>query len=502
MDPSHPPTLVVKILSGGLAGLIKEFSDRDEILIGRDAAADVRLHPTEDAMVGRRHARILRASGEWQIEPIHDGGVWIGDRALVEPRVVSDGDVYRLGRNGPEFRVSLLDTTLVATVVSGRGERREAAHDGHGARSAPATRLRRAEFDPAEVEAAVRSEAGRRLRFVVPGVLVGVAAIATALYLATPRADPLAMSGSSIQREFGPSVFRAASTVLLRSGHADVGQSEWTRYWIRHGSAFAVALRGGYVYALTNHHVFGDPARADLDARGAREHLTGALLERWSADWSRFAAALAAFDGRRSEAGTDSTAMLRVARDRGVYLEEIVGSVELRADPDWRQVVVDGRYVPVEIVAADEPADVMLFRFRVPDRPIAPLRLREVRPDDRDTLSGLAVFILGYPGVGDLPHRRLADAMRGEPDVASGVVSNVKRDDEHRGASIQVTAPINEGNSGGPLFDAWGNAIGLNTWGPSKAEAEGVAYSVALSRGLEMLREHGLTPLDPIGVAP
>jgi S1-C subfamily serine protease len=60
-----------------------------------------------------------------------------------------------------------------------------------------------------------------------------------------------------------------------------------------------------------------------------------------------------------------------------------------------------------------------------------------------------------------------------------------------------VTAPINPGNSGGPLFDAWGAVIGINAWGPSKAEAEGVSYAIGVQPGIEMLRRRGIEPLAP-----
>ena len=69
--------IAVKILSGGRAGVIHEFERSTDVLIGRDADAHIRLHPTEDRMVGRRHARLFFLNDGWYIESLHDQGVLV-----------------------------------------------------------------------------------------------------------------------------------------------------------------------------------------------------------------------------------------------------------------------------------------------------------------------------------------------------------------------------------------------------------------------------------------
>ena len=48
--------------------------------------------------------------------------------------------------------------------------------------------------------------------------------------------------------------------------------------------------------------------------------------------------------------------------------------------------------------------------------------------------------------------------------------------------AIQTDAPINHGNSGGPLFDARGRVIGINAQIRSESgQAEGVGFAVPIN---------------------
>ncbi len=486
------PQISVKLLSGGMAGMMKEFEDTQEILIGRDADVHVRLHPTEDKMVGRRHARLYYLNQRWWIESTHRHGVLLWGEPLTAAMEVREGEIYQLGRDGPEFRVSIIDAAIPPTLVDTPGARGHRTHQP----------LRRAEFNPAEVTASIQRASRRTFRTVIVVGLIAVAAGALAFVIFVPRDSRFVMTGADIQRQYAGSVFRAASTVQFRCNAADIDQSQWSRYWISHGTSFVVGERDDWVYALTNNHVFGDSARANASSPSAAQLIArNLILERWPADWPIFAARLADFEARKRATDLrDTAAHTKIAVERYEYVDPIVQRCELLADDDqWRQVVVNGKFYPVEIVEFAVAEDLILFRFKRPDLAVSfdSLPLRVVTTDDQRNLSAQSVTILGFPGVGDLPLRSLSDAMLGRPDVAQGLLSNIKRDDRHGGFSIQVTAPINEGNSGGPLFDEQGNVIGINTWGPSKAEAEGVSYSIAVGSAVEMLRRHGITPRPP-----
>ena len=98
------------------------------------------------------------------------------------------------------------------------------------------------------------------------------------------------------------------------------------------------------------------------------------------------------------------------------------------------------------VAFTDNRNDLALVRIRVSD--IEPLRFREgkkgIRPAD-------AVVALGFPYSGLLAT---------SPQVTTGAVSALAglRDDTR---VLQLTAPIQPGNSGGPLLDLSGNVVGI-----------------------------------------
>jgi serine protease Do len=90
--------------------------------------------------------------------------------------------------------------------------------------------------------------------------------------------------------------------------------------------------------------------------------------------------------------------------------------------------------------------------------------------------------------------------------VTAGIVSARGRD---IGASayddfIQIDAPVNKGNSGGPTFDTEGNVIGVNTaiFSPSGGSV-GIAFAIpseTVSSVVTQLKEHGAVTRGWIGV--
>jgi serine protease Do len=90
--------------------------------------------------------------------------------------------------------------------------------------------------------------------------------------------------------------------------------------------------------------------------------------------------------------------------------------------------------------------------------------------------------------------------------VTAGIVSARGRD---IGASayddfIQIDAPVNKGNSGGPTFDVEGNVIGVNTaiFSPSGGSV-GIAFAIpanTVKSVISQLKEHGMVTRGWIGV--
>jgi S1-C subfamily serine protease len=97
-----------------------------------------------------------------------------------------------------------------------------------------------------------------------------------------------------------------------------------------------------------------------------------------------------------------------------------------------------------------------------------------------------------------------------ENSLAVGVVSATQRSIESLTSqynlvdAIQVDAPINHGNSGGPLFDAHGRVIGINAQIRSDSgNAEGVGFAVPINaarRSMEQLLATGKVSYAYVGI--
>jgi Do/DeqQ family serine protease len=132
----------------------------------------------------------------------------------------------------------------------------------------------------------------------------------------------------------------------------------------------------------------------------------------------------------------------------------VEGTTEIRV------ATKDGKEYPAELVGKDERRDLAMISFRTTDSyPLATL-------GDSDTVRvGDWAIAMGNP--------------LGEQfsfSVTMGIVSAVGRTGGPGGNIndfIQTDAPINQGNSGGPLVNIRGEIIGINTWIASNASGGG-----------------------------
>src|SRR5262245_15107507 len=107
----------------------------------------------------------------------------------------------------------------------------------------------------------------------------------------------------------------------------------------------------------------------------------------------------------------------------------------------------DGRDLPADIIGSDEPTDIAVLRVRGGGR------FQYVTFDDASHVRvGDWVVAVGNPfGL--------------DGTATAGIVSAMGRRDAGSSAYVdymQIDAPINRGNSGGPTFDLHGNVIGVN----------------------------------------
>jgi serine protease Do len=146
----------------------------------------------------------------------------------------------------------------------------------------------------------------------------------------------------------------------------------------------------------------------------------------------------------------------------------------------------DGKIHKAKVIGTDPRTDLALIKVEGGPFPY-------VKLSDKQPRIGDWVLAVGNPfGLGGT--------------VTAGIVSARGRD---IGASayddfIQIDAPVNKGNSGGPSFDTEGNVIGVNTaiYSPSGGSV-GIAFDIpadTVKSVIQQLREHGSVTRGWIGV--
>jgi serine protease Do len=124
----------------------------------------------------------------------------------------------------------------------------------------------------------------------------------------------------------------------------------------------------------------------------------------------------------------------------------------------------DGKTYPAKVIGVDQRTDLALIKVDGSNFPY-------VKLSDRAPRVGDWVIAVGNPfGLGGTVTAGIVSA-RGR-DIGSGPYDDY----------IQIDAPVNKGNSGGPTFDVDGNVIGVNTaiFSPSGGSV-GIAFAIPAS---------------------
>ena len=153
----------------------------------------------------------------------------------------------------------------------------------------------------------------------------------------------------------------------------------------------------------------------------------------------------------------------------------------------------DGDRIPGSIVGWDLFNDIGLVKVDPKDHAVAPVPLG----DSSRVVVGEPVAAIGSP-------------FGQESSLAVGVVSATERSIDSLTSAydvsdaIQIDAPINHGNSGGPLLDARGRVIGINAQIRSDSgTAEGVGFAIPINsarRSMEQLISTGKVAYAYLGV--
>ena len=146
-------------------------------------------------------------------------------------------------------------------------------------------------------------------------------------------------------------------------------------------------------------------------------------------------------------------------------------------------VFMDGSTLEAEVIGSDEATDLALLKVN-PSSALPYLDFAE----SSEPIPGEWAIALGNPF-------GLFEAA--EPTVTVGVVSGVGRDFQPRENRIyrdmiQTDAAINQGNSGGPLLNALGDVIGVNTFiytSSTGGGSIGLGFAVPSSKARDIIEE-------------
>lgn len=168
---------------------------------------------------------------------------------------------------------------------------------------------------------------------------------------------------------------------------------------------------------------------------------------------------------------------------------------------EYSAILSDGSEFPVEVLSADMLNDVAFVKIQKDKGKTGAKKVSTFKPvefGDSDSLQvGQKVLAIGY-ALGEF-----------ENTVTAGIVSakgrNIRASDgrsyqEDLFGLIQVDAPINFGNSGGPLVNLEGQVVGLNA---AVASGQGIGFAIPINDVkpiLESLQKYGKIVRPWLGV--
>jgi S1-C subfamily serine protease len=149
----------------------------------------------------------------------------------------------------------------------------------------------------------------------------------------------------------------------------------------------------------------------------------------------------------------------------------------------------DGTTKSGVVLGADSNNDLAVVKIEGNDFPTVPLG------SSKDLQVGDDVVAVGY-----------ALGLQGQPTVTTGVVSATGRtlDEPFIGDAIQTDAAINFGNSGGPLVNADGEVVGINTLIPDPSQYAGIGWAISIDSAkpiIDDLEKFGSVKLAYLGVS-
>ena len=164
---------------------------------------------------------------------------------------------------------------------------------------------------------------------------------------------------------------------------------------------------------------------------------------------------------------------------------------------DLRVLIEDTAFRQATVVSTDPRRDLAMLRICCSSEWTA------VEFKDTDDMHpGDEVIAIGYaqPGLlGPYKFKPGRDIVHGAATITRGIISAFRYDQFMDAQLIQHDAPINGGNSGGPLLSRDGRVVGINTLSLVAVEIEGLHFAVLETTVQERIRLWDLGPSASFG---
>jgi hypothetical protein len=161
------------------------------------------------------------------------------------------------------------------------------------------------------------------------------------------------------------------------------------------------------------------------------------------------------------------------------------------SDSTWPARGGGPRCLNASVHSADPALDLAVLFIGASDLPYVAL-------GDSDVLrSGQGVNALGYPFGRALEVGRVsAPDLVPEISTSQGTISALRADDTGVRSALQINGTVNPGNSGGPVVDERGYAVGV-VRARVKGDA-GIAFAIPINQAKDFLEARGLDSLMPV----
>lgn len=174
---------------------------------------------------------------------------------------------------------------------------------------------------------------------------------------------------------------------------------------------------------------------------------------------------------------------------RGELTTVLVNGQEMTGRSKIRVYYDSKDFEEAYIVGFDSIKDIALLKLAAPTEKRTAIPVQEAS----DAMVGSTVYAVGYPG---LAENVFADATtswgKSDSTVTSGTISRMFMTAGTGTSSIQIDCEIKSGNSGGPLVNDSGAAVGICTYNVSDTDNNSINYAISISEAITLMNQYGV----------